>query len=436
MAAGRLGDGAARMLVTPKLIAYDFDGVMTDNRVYLSQSGQESVRVSRADGHGVRLIREQLGVSQVIISTETNPVVQARAEKLQIPCLLGVEDKLSAVRDCAARAGVGLEDVLFVGNDTNDVEAMAACGQSACPADAEPEAQSVATVVLQSRGGRGVIRELCRLLASDDPLTVEAGGLHIGMLAAVEPGACWAIIPARSGSKGVPGKNIRPLMGFPLIAWSIAAAHLAETVSRVIVSTDSQEYADIATRWGAETPFLRPAELSGDTATDLGFMSHAIATLHTLEGRLPEYWLHLRPTCPFRDPGDLDAAVQALAASHDDSLRSAAPSLYSPHKWFNLIDGEYRPILPGLTLDDANSPRQAFPVAYVPDGYADVLRTECIIRQGRIHGRTMRAFISAGTIDIDNPEDFDVASHSHDPRIGTLLAGLQDRASHGAVGSV
>ena len=110
-----------------------------------------------------------------------------------------------------------------------------------------------------------------------------------------------AIIPARSGSKGVPGKNIAILGGHPLIAFSIVAAKLAG-IERVLVSTDSEEYARMAKQYGAETPFLRPAEISSDQSTDFEFMRHAMDWMVDKENLAPEYWLHLRPTTPFRDP--------------------------------------------------------------------------------------------------------------------------------------
>ena len=129
-----------------------------------------------------------------------------------------------------------------------------------------------------------------------------------------------AIIPARSGSKGVPGKNINLLGGIPLFAFSILAAKMMENVERVIVSTDSQEYADIANSFGAETPFLRPTDISGDTATDYELFAHVIQWFKEYENYQPEYLLHLRPTTPLRNPDILDQAVDLFMSKKNEIL--------------------------------------------------------------------------------------------------------------------
>ena len=110
-----------------------------------------------------------------------------------------------------------------------------------------------------------------------------------------------AIIPARSGSKSVSDKNVKMLSGHPLMAYSIAAAKLSKSINRVIVSTNSEDYANIATSYGAEAPFIRPEEHSTDTATDRGWVIHAMEWLKKNENKVPDYWVHLRPTTPLRD---------------------------------------------------------------------------------------------------------------------------------------
>ena len=126
-----------------------------------------------------------------------------------------------------------------------------------------------------------------------------------------------ALIPARSGSKSVRDKNIRVVGGKPLLAWSIAHALSAKSVTRTIVSTDSAEYATIARESGAEAPFLRPAEISGDMATDLEAFQHALNWLRDHEGYAPDICVHLRPTHPVRNPTDIDRMVQILAGDPD-----------------------------------------------------------------------------------------------------------------------
>ncbi|ADU61049.1 MULTISPECIES: HAD hydrolase family protein [Pseudodesulfovibrio] len=146
-----------------RLVVYDFDGVMTDNRVFVDQDGRESVAANRSDGLAVGMIA-RLGVDQCILSTETNPVVQARAMKLGLIAESGVADKPAALVALAERRGVALADILFVGNDVNDAGAMALAGFCVAPADAHPSVRALAGYVTLARGGHGVVRELADLL--------------------------------------------------------------------------------------------------------------------------------------------------------------------------------------------------------------------------------------------------------------------------------
>lgn len=146
-----------------ELIIYDFDGVMTDNTAYMTQDGIESVQIHRGDGMAVGLL-DELGIKQVIISTETNPVVSQRAKKLGIKAEQGIWDKHIAVQKTAQEFGVSLDKTAFVGNDINDEKAMRLVGLRICPADAEPEIKAIAHIITQAKGGKGVVRELYRLL--------------------------------------------------------------------------------------------------------------------------------------------------------------------------------------------------------------------------------------------------------------------------------
>jgi YrbI family 3-deoxy-D-manno-octulosonate 8-phosphate phosphatase len=143
-----------------RLVVFDFDGVFTDNRVWTSESGAESVAGSRSDGLGLRRL-DEVGVAYVIVSTETNPVVAARAAKLHVDCVHGVADKLAAVRAEAAVRGVTLQEVAYVGNDINDAECLCAVGLPVAPSDAWPEVIPLARRVLSRPGGHGCVRELC-----------------------------------------------------------------------------------------------------------------------------------------------------------------------------------------------------------------------------------------------------------------------------------
>jgi 3-deoxy-D-manno-octulosonate 8-phosphate phosphatase (KDO 8-P phosphatase) len=143
-----------------QLAVFDFDGVFTDNHVWVDGEGNESVRCLRADGFGVRRL-EEVGVTALIISTETAPVVSARALKLGVECIQGVPDKLPVLEEQAAARGIGLAHTAFVGNDVNDASCLTAVGLPAVPADAWPEVRGLARWVLSRKGGEGCVREFC-----------------------------------------------------------------------------------------------------------------------------------------------------------------------------------------------------------------------------------------------------------------------------------
>ena len=136
---------------------------MTNNKVYIDQNGNEMVQVNRADGLSVAEIKK-MGIKQIIISTEKNPVVSARANKLEIPCLQGVTNKKSALTDYCQKNDIQILQVAYVGNDINDKDAMAIAGFSFCPADAHETIKEISDHVFKRNGGDGVIRELLDLI--------------------------------------------------------------------------------------------------------------------------------------------------------------------------------------------------------------------------------------------------------------------------------
>jgi 3-deoxy-D-manno-octulosonate 8-phosphate phosphatase (KDO 8-P phosphatase) len=138
---------------------FDFDGVLTDNLVHLNQDGKEWVSCSRADGLAFDLLRK-LNKPAYILSTEKNPVVSARAKKLQVPVLQGVDNKVDAIKDLVDQDGFELQKIFYVGNDLNDYRVMKLCGYSACPADSHSKIKQIATFVLSTKGGNGIAREL------------------------------------------------------------------------------------------------------------------------------------------------------------------------------------------------------------------------------------------------------------------------------------
>ncbi len=138
---------------------FDFDGVLTNNLVYLDQNSQEWVSCSRADGLAFDVLRK-LQKPAYILSTEKNLVVTARAKKLKISALQGVDNKTEEIKKLAEREGFDLQNILYVGNDLNDYHVMQLCGYTACPSDSHKKIKSIANVVLKTKGGNGVVREL------------------------------------------------------------------------------------------------------------------------------------------------------------------------------------------------------------------------------------------------------------------------------------
>lgn len=216
-----------------------------------------------------------------------------------------------------------------------------------------------------------------------------------------------ALIPARGGSKGVPKKNIQPIKEYPLIAYSIVVGILSKCIDRVIVSTDSEEIAQIALRFGAEVPFIRPAEYASDSAGDIGFVEHAIRYMYENEGMIPEYLVHLRPTTPFRKVEIVDKAIVDCKEQIDStSLRSAHKASESPYKWFiKSNEGYFKSIKDDLDNDAANNARQAFPDVYIPDGYVDVIKSSYVIQNNKLHGKNMIAFESPDCTEVDTFDD-------------------------------
>lgn len=146
-----------------KLILYDFDGVMTDNKVVMDQFGNESVIVNRSDGLAIAEINRK-NIQQMIISTEKNPVIQKRAEKLNIPFLSSVKNKKREVQRILKQSGIKRDEVMFIGNDINDLEAMKFVGYPVSPNDAHIKINNISKIVTKSKGGEGVIRELLDIL--------------------------------------------------------------------------------------------------------------------------------------------------------------------------------------------------------------------------------------------------------------------------------
>lgn len=232
-----------------------------------------------------------------------------------------------------------------------------------------------------------------------------------------------AFVFARGGSKGLPGKNIRPLAGKPLIGWSIEAALAVERISRVVVSTDSEEIAAVARTHGAEVPFLRPDNLAGDRAPELLAWRHALETLRDTEGAIPEPFISVPATAPLRLPKDIDACIDEYFASGADVVLSLAPAHRSP--WFNMVAWDdlkgYR-----LVNDDGKgrrvARRQDVPEVYDITTVAYIARTAYVLTHDDLFSGKVSAVIMPAdrTSDIDTQLDFDIAEFLMRKRLGSI----------------
>lgn len=263
--------------------------------------------------------------------------------------------------------------------------------------------------------------------------------MNINILKMIDNNKVYAIIPARSGSKGIKDKNISLLNGYPLFAYSIAAAKKAKLIDRVIVSTDSEKYAELAKDYGAETPFLRPKEISGDQATDLEFMQQAIEWFYENENYVPAYWVHLRPTCPLRKDGIIDDALRKIMnkPSATALLSVDAPTnILTPYKWL-LKDGENLKSIFFDTIDDANRPRQSYPEAYMRTVIVDILKTETIVKQNSLFGNEVLCYESKNMYDIDDLRTFkeceDVLRQGKFDELTKYLRGVKREDAFGQV---
>ncbi len=223
-----------------------------------------------------------------------------------------------------------------------------------------------------------------------------------------------AIIPARGGSKSIPRKNIKILAGFPLIAFSIAAGKQAKLVNRVIVSTDDEEIAAVARQYGAETPFMRPAEYAQDQTTDLPVFIHALGWLAEHEQYQPDIVVQLRPTSPVRPPDCVDQAVQLLLDHPEaDSVRGLVPSGQNPYKMWKIDSaGRMQPLLKVEGLAEPyNSPRQALPPTFWQTGHIDAIRVATIASKQSLSGEVILPLMidPRCTIDIDTLRDWERA---------------------------
>ncbi|MED4888214.1 acylneuraminate cytidylyltransferase family protein [Lysinibacillus sp. FSL R7-0073] len=216
-----------------------------------------------------------------------------------------------------------------------------------------------------------------------------------------------AIIPARSGSKGLPHKNIKVLNGQPLLTYSIQHALNSQLINRVIVSTDSEEYAKISKQYGAEVPFIRPEKIAGDFALDIETFEHALNYLEETEGYVPDIVVHLRPTFPIRNIEDIDTMISMLINDKQaDSVRCIAPVKETPYKmWRKDEAGVLQPLLNDIE-EAYNMPRQGLPKVYYQNACVDVIRPDIIKNKKSMTGEVILGYEMTANYDIDTEQDF------------------------------
>ncbi|KKC24368.1 acylneuraminate cytidylyltransferase family protein [Sphingomonas sp. SRS2] len=222
------------------------------------------------------------------------------------------------------------------------------------------------------------------------------------------PPRVLAVVPARAGSKGIVGKNIRLLNGIPLLAHAIGCARRTKLIDRVILTTDSEEIADIGRRFGAEVPFLRPAALAADETPMLDVLDHAIHAVADA-GWAPDLIVLLQPTAPFRRDQDVEAAIRMLGDDPQaDSVVSVEriPAHFAPQWAMKVVDGALTPVIEGAIAPR----RQDIPPAYTRNGQFYVTRWATLVEGRSVYGNRCLAYETVHrAVNLDSPEDWEEA---------------------------
>lgn len=220
-----------------------------------------------------------------------------------------------------------------------------------------------------------------------------------------------ALIPARAGSKRVPGKNIRPLSGHPVLAYAIAAARHSGVFDSVIVSTDSDEYAKVARHYGADVPFLRPAAMAGDRSPDIEWVKLTLSELARV-GRTFDCFSILRPTSPFRSAATIQRAwAQFKADPSVDSLRAVELCQQHPGKMWIVDGNRMTPLLPQPEQPFHSRQYADLPKVYVQNASLEIAHTRIALEGGTIAGSIIMPFLTEGHegTDINQPWDWERA---------------------------
>lgn len=220
-----------------------------------------------------------------------------------------------------------------------------------------------------------------------------------------------AVIPARGGSKGLLRKNVLPLAGHPLLAYSIKAAQDSKLITRTVVNTDADYIAEEARRYNAEIPFVRPSELAGDFSTDFEVFCHMLSWMKTQEGYEPDLVVQLRPTSPIRPVGLIDECIMRMKGSDADSIRVVTKAPITPYKMWRVTDETHamEPLLRVEGIEEPyNQPRQKLPEIYWQIGCLDVIRSKVITEQRSMSGKKILPYLVSQkfAVDIDDLDSF------------------------------
>ena len=213
------------------------------------------------------------------------------------------------------------------------------------------------------------------------------------------------VIPARSGSKGVPNKNIRVIHGKPLLAHSIDYAKRSCLVDDIVVSTDSEDYAVIAQRYGAKVPFIRPKNLAEDDTQDYPVMLHALLESERIYKKIYDVLILLRPTSPVRQEGLIEKGIKLLNDSNADSIRAVTPVSEHAHRQWILENGFIRGLFDSQIKESYNLPRQELPKLVFQTGDIEIVRRNTLVELGSVSGEKVMPLFVNDYYDIDSERD-------------------------------
>lgn len=219
----------------------------------------------------------------------------------------------------------------------------------------------------------------------------------------------WAIIPARSGSQSVKHKNVIKVNGRPLIAYTILVAKKILKVDKVLVSSDSKKYLNIAKKYGADLLHCRTKKNSSNTATDMDFFREIIEFYKDSSNKLPKFFLHLRPNCPIRKVNILNKAIKIFLKKQKNhsSMRSVSKMSETSYKTFEIKNSLLKGICgKSYNIEEMNKPKEFFKKTYMANGYIDILKVNNILKKNILHGqRAIPFLIKDPVVDIDSKND-------------------------------